>query len=114
MYKFLLWLRGLRTQHSVSENVGLIPGLSQWVKDEMLLWLWLWPEAATLIRPLAQELPYASSVALRKKQTKERYDLHGFNCWKRAWLNVLACLLSIYCKLSICYNCFISHLHSIV
>ena len=33
--EFLLWLSGLRTQHS--EDVGAIPGLSQWVKDLVLL-----------------------------------------------------------------------------
>ena len=31
--EFLLWLRGLRTQHSVCEDVGLIPCFTQWVKD---------------------------------------------------------------------------------
>ena len=29
----------LRTQHSVHENVGLIPGLAQWIMDLALLWL---------------------------------------------------------------------------
>ena len=31
--EFSLWLRGLRTQHSVCEDVGSIPGLAQWVND---------------------------------------------------------------------------------
>ena len=35
--EFLLWLSGLRTQYSVQENVGLIPGLAQWVKDQAFL-----------------------------------------------------------------------------
>ena len=35
--KFPLWLSGLRAQHSVREDVGRIPGLSQWVKDLVLL-----------------------------------------------------------------------------
>ena len=30
--KFSLWLHGLRTHHSVCEDVGLIPDLDQWVK----------------------------------------------------------------------------------
>ena len=31
-----MWLIGLRTQHRVHEDVGLIPGLDQWVKDPVL------------------------------------------------------------------------------
>ena len=33
MLEFLLWLSGLRTQHSGHEDAGLIHGLVQWVKD---------------------------------------------------------------------------------
>ena len=35
--------------------------------DPELSWLWCWPAAAALIRPLAWELPYATGAALRKK-----------------------------------------------
>ena len=31
--EFPLWLSGLRTQHSVHENVGSIPSLTQWVEN---------------------------------------------------------------------------------
>ena len=32
-----LWVSGLRTKYSVSEDVGLNPGLAQWVKDPVFL-----------------------------------------------------------------------------
>ena len=46
-------------------GVGCKAGL-----DMALLWLWLWcsPAAASLIQLLAQELPYATGVALKKKK----------------------------------------------
>ena len=57
-------------QTSIHEEVGSLPGLSQWFKDLALLWLW-WRLAATApIRPLAWEPPYASDAAL--KQTKKK------------------------------------------
>ena len=35
------------------EVAGLVPGLSQQVKDHTLLWLWCRPAAVALIGPLA-------------------------------------------------------------
>ena len=46
------------------EDVGSIPGLTQWAKDPMLLWLWCRLAAAAQIRSLAWEPSYAVVVAL--------------------------------------------------
>ena len=37
-----------------------------------LLWLWCWPAATALIRPLAWETPYANGMALKRKKGKEK------------------------------------------
>ena len=60
---------------SIHEDSGLIPGLTQLVKDPALLWLWCRLAAAVIIQPLAWELPYATGTALKrqkKKLTKKR------------------------------------------
>ena len=58
----------LRTQHSVSEDLGSIPGLAQWCR--------LAAEAPT--QPLAWGLPYASGAAIKRKnnpsQPKDAYS----------------------------------------
>ena len=35
--ELLLWLSRLRIQHSIYDDTGLSPGLTQWVKDLALL-----------------------------------------------------------------------------
>ena len=40
--EFLLLLNGLKTQHSVHEDVCSIPGLTQWVKDSELVCAVVW------------------------------------------------------------------------
>ena len=67
--------------------MGSIPGFVQWVNnliscdvgqrcglDLVLLWLWCRPVAVALIQLLAQELPYATDVAMKKKKKASFWD----------------------------------------
>ena len=73
---------------SMHEDACPIPGLIQWLRNPVLpkaaecvayglgwdlvvLWLWLKPAVAALIRPLSQEFPNAVGAALKKKKKKK-------------------------------------------
>ena len=49
--------RILGTPQSLREDMGSIPGLTQWMKDTVLLWLRCRMAAAALTQPLAWEFP---------------------------------------------------------
>ena len=63
----------------IHEGAGLIPGLDQYVKDPVLLWLWSRPAGAALIQPLGWELPCATGVAVNilKKPKKQNRKTTG-------------------------------------
>ena len=82
----LLWFSGLRTWLiSTRIQIRSLASLSvasncdagcRCDLDMTLLWLWHRPVAAALFWPLAWELPYAASAALKKQKKKENFGFY--------------------------------------
>ena len=96
---------------STNEDKSLIPGLTPWVKGSsiaiscgvshrrglglVLLWLWLWPAAIAPILPLAWDLPYVMSVALKRQEKKTTQNVHKYReNFKYAWIQIYLHILS--------------------
>ena len=85
-WQFPLWLRQLSTQHRLCEEAGLLPDLTQWVKDMSLqqsvkqvadvaqIWcgsdpvLLVQASVVSLICHLVWELPQATDETVKRKK----------------------------------------------
>ena len=90
--EFSLWLSTLRTQHSLWEDLSLIPGLAQWAKDPgssiaticyidhrcgsdpTLLWLWCRPRNCSSHLTPSLETSICHRCSL-KKEKKLNFDI---------------------------------------
>ena len=53
----------------------------RYTSDVVLLWLWCRPASIALIRPLAWELPYAASEAIKEKKTTTQASTQSVQIW---------------------------------
>ena len=66
---------------STHEDAGSKPGLTPWVRDPKLLWLWHRPAPVVPIPPLAWELPYVAGAALKKKYIQDTLKIN-YEVWQ--------------------------------
>ena len=73
--KLLCWHSCCGTAENLTRNhevSGSIPGLDQWVKEAVLLWLWCRPETTAPIKTPNLELSYAAGSALKRQKERKR------------------------------------------
>ena len=122
--ELLLWLSRFRTLYSVCENVGLIPGLAQWVKDPVLLQAAVQvvdvariPHCCSCgVGRLAQEPPYVAGVAIKRenKQTNKNMGLSKYikenlqRTTTHRFLHTVSVSLSTACLLHSCLALYLT------
>ena len=65
-------VQGVKNLTAVTQVMGSIPSLLQWVKGSGIGAAVSWVTAAAQIQSLAWEIPYAAGAAIKKKREREQ------------------------------------------
>ena len=65
-------VQGVKNLTAVTQVMGSIPSLLQWVKGSGIAAAVAWVTAAAQIQSLAWEIPYAAGAAIKKKREREK------------------------------------------
>jgi len=65
-------VQGVKNLTAVTQVMGSIPSLLQWVKGSGIGAAVSWVTAAAQIQSLAWEIPYAAGAAIKKKREREK------------------------------------------
>ena len=100
--EFPLWLSGLRIWHFLYKDAGWSPGLPQWIKDQVLLWLWLrtylqlwfdlWPQNLHMpqVQLLKKKKRFTLGIPLQHSRLRNQHcHCSGLGCFV-SWIQSLA------------------------